>query len=164
MCFCWYWHCINWFICLQNPGTGSYPEPCKSSMSTQAISVRFVLILSLRQAHISIKFYDWHFVPYCHFSHMRYVIRPLSSHYLITVSCRTFFSHEVTTLKSFPPTCHHLPLKLNWSPQQPVMKYPQSMFYLAKRHRVHIQRTKGKVTVACILTIAFYTTDREKKD
>jgi len=46
-----------------------------------------------------------------------------------------------------------------------VSLYPNilNLCFTLQNH-VHIQRTKGKVIVAYILMIRFYTVDREKKD
>jgi hypothetical protein len=53
-------------------------------------------------------------------------------------------------IQSSPASCHSLILGSKFSPQHPVLKHPQSMFFLSMRGQVsYPYRTTGKVTSVC---------------
>ena len=147
------------------PGTGSYLGPYKPLRPTQAISLTSVLILSLR---LSTHLHQVLWLIFCTIlPFLLYVIRcpsfelPLFDHHKLT----NVLNYDATNLKRFPPSCHYLSVKFNWSPQQPLRKYSNilNLCFTLQNH-VHTQRTKDKVIVAYILMITFYINDSEKKD
>jgi hypothetical protein len=69
---------------------------------------------------------------------------------------------KLLIMQHSPASRHFLPLMSKYSPQHPVLKHPQSMFFLNVRIQVSYSfKTEGKTIVLCILIFTFIDIGRE---